>query len=76
MSATTRRDLLEAAARRRRPPWSAGHSRHRRRRARRRAVGGALGPSGIRYRGEWFMYHGQGDAGVGVLHGASRSACG
>jgi predicted GH43/DUF377 family glycosyl hydrolase len=30
----------------------------------------------VAYRGEWLLYYGQGDAGVGVLHGQSRSACG
>ena len=30
----------------------------------------------VAYKGEWLMYYGQGDAGVGLLHGASRSACG
>jgi len=30
----------------------------------------------VAYKGEWLLYYGQGDAGVGVLHGHSRSACG
>jgi beta-1,2-mannosidase len=30
----------------------------------------------VGYRGEWLLYYGEGDAGVGVLHGASRTACG
>jgi predicted GH43/DUF377 family glycosyl hydrolase len=30
----------------------------------------------VAYKGEWFLYYGQGDAGVGVLHGRSRSGCG
>jgi predicted GH43/DUF377 family glycosyl hydrolase len=30
----------------------------------------------VAYRGEWLLYYGEGDAGVGVLHGASRTACG
>jgi len=30
----------------------------------------------VSYKGEWLMYYGQGDAGVGLLHGASRTACG
>ena len=28
----------------------------------------------VAYKGEWLMYYGQGDAGVGVLHGESRTA--
>ena len=27
-------------------------------------------------RGEWLLYYGQGDAGVGVLHGEAGTACG
>src|SRR3954464_15204440 len=27
------------------------------------------------YKGEWLLYYGQGDAGVGVLHGKSRTGC-
>jgi predicted GH43/DUF377 family glycosyl hydrolase len=30
----------------------------------------------VAYKGEWLMYYGQGDAGVGLLHGASRTGCG
>jgi beta-1,2-mannosidase len=30
----------------------------------------------VAYRGEWLLYYGEGDAGVGVLHGRSRTACG
>jgi predicted GH43/DUF377 family glycosyl hydrolase len=30
----------------------------------------------VAYGGEWLLYYGEGDAGVGVLHGASRTACG
>jgi predicted GH43/DUF377 family glycosyl hydrolase len=30
----------------------------------------------VAYKGEWLMYYGQGDAGVGVLHGESRTSCG
>ena len=30
----------------------------------------------VAYKGEWFLHYGQGDAGVGVLHGRSRTACG
>ena len=30
----------------------------------------------VAYQGKWFMYYGQGDAGVGVLHGQARTACG
>ena len=30
----------------------------------------------VAYKGEWLMYYGQGDAGVGLLHGASRTDCG
>jgi len=30
----------------------------------------------VAYKGEWLLYYGQGDAGVGVLHGESRTACG
>jgi predicted GH43/DUF377 family glycosyl hydrolase len=30
----------------------------------------------VAYKGEWLLYYGQGDAGVGVLHGQSRTACG
>jgi predicted GH43/DUF377 family glycosyl hydrolase len=30
----------------------------------------------VSYKGEWLMYYGQGDAGVGLLHGQSRTACG
>ena len=30
----------------------------------------------VAYNGEWLIYYGQGDAGVGVLHGESRTACG
>jgi predicted GH43/DUF377 family glycosyl hydrolase len=30
----------------------------------------------VAYKGEWLLYYGEGDAGVGVLHGHSRSACG
>jgi predicted GH43/DUF377 family glycosyl hydrolase len=30
----------------------------------------------VAYRGEWLMYYGQGDAGVGVLHGAAAGHCG
>jgi beta-1,2-mannosidase len=30
----------------------------------------------VAYNGEWLLYYGQGDAGVGVLHGESRTACG
>jgi predicted GH43/DUF377 family glycosyl hydrolase len=30
----------------------------------------------VAYKGEWLLYYGQGDAGVGVLHGRSRTACG
>ena len=30
----------------------------------------------VAYRGEWLLYYGQGDAGVGVLHGESRTSCG
>jgi beta-1,2-mannosidase len=30
----------------------------------------------VAYRRRWFMYYGQGDAGVGVLHGRSRTDCG
>jgi predicted GH43/DUF377 family glycosyl hydrolase len=30
----------------------------------------------VAYRGKWLMYHGQGDAGVGVLHGATAGRCG
>jgi predicted GH43/DUF377 family glycosyl hydrolase len=30
----------------------------------------------VAYKGKWLMYYGQGDAGVGVLHGASESRCG
>ncbi len=30
----------------------------------------------VAYKGEWLMYYGQGDAGVGLLHGKSRTACG
>jgi beta-1,2-mannosidase len=30
----------------------------------------------VSYKGEWLMYYGQGDAGVGLLHGKSRTACG
>lgn len=30
----------------------------------------------VAYKREWFLYCGQGDAGVGVLHGRSRTACG
>jgi predicted GH43/DUF377 family glycosyl hydrolase len=30
----------------------------------------------VAYKGEWLLYYGQGDAGVGVLHGRSRSRCG
>jgi predicted GH43/DUF377 family glycosyl hydrolase len=28
----------------------------------------------VAYRGEWLLYYGEGDAGVGVLHGRSRAA--
>ena len=30
----------------------------------------------VAYKGEWLMYYGQGDAGVGLLHGESRTGCG
>ena len=30
----------------------------------------------VAYRAEWLLYYGQGDAGVGVLHGQSRTSCG
>jgi beta-1,2-mannosidase len=30
----------------------------------------------VAYRRRWFLYYGQGDAGVGVLHGRSGSGCG
>lgn len=30
----------------------------------------------VAYRGEWLMYYGQGDAGVGPLHGDARTRCG
>ena len=30
----------------------------------------------VAYRGEWLLYYGQGDAGLGVLHGRSRTRCG
>jgi predicted GH43/DUF377 family glycosyl hydrolase len=30
----------------------------------------------VAYKGEWLMYYGQGDAGVGVLHGDSGTPCG
>ena len=30
----------------------------------------------VAHRGEWLLYYGQGDAGVGVLHGAARTRCG
>jgi predicted GH43/DUF377 family glycosyl hydrolase len=30
----------------------------------------------VAYKREWLLYYGQGDAGVGVLHGRSRTACG
>jgi predicted GH43/DUF377 family glycosyl hydrolase len=30
----------------------------------------------VAYNGEWLLYYGEGDAGVGVLHGQSRTACG
>jgi beta-1,2-mannosidase len=30
----------------------------------------------VAWKGEWLMYYGQGDAGVGVLHGESRTDCG
>ena len=30
----------------------------------------------VAYRGEWLMYYGQGDAGVGLLHGDARTRCG
>jgi beta-1,2-mannosidase len=30
----------------------------------------------VAYKGKWLLYYGEGDAGVGVLHGGSRSACG
>jgi beta-1,2-mannosidase len=30
----------------------------------------------VAYKGEWLLYYGQGDAGVGVLHGASDTECG
>jgi predicted GH43/DUF377 family glycosyl hydrolase len=30
----------------------------------------------VGYRREWLMYYGQGDAGVGLLHGDSRTRCG
>jgi predicted GH43/DUF377 family glycosyl hydrolase len=30
----------------------------------------------VAYKGEWLLYYGQGDAGVGVLHGQSRTSCG
>jgi len=30
----------------------------------------------VAYRGEWLMYYGQGDAGVGVLHGVAAGRCG
>ena len=30
----------------------------------------------VAYRGEWLMYYGQGDAGVGLLHGESNTRCG
>ena len=30
----------------------------------------------VAYKRRWFMYYGQGDAGVGVLHGRSRTGCG
>ncbi len=30
----------------------------------------------VAYKGRWLMYYGQGDAGVGVLHGASNGPCG
>jgi predicted GH43/DUF377 family glycosyl hydrolase len=30
----------------------------------------------VAYKRQWFLYYGQGDAGVGVLHGRSRTECG
>jgi predicted GH43/DUF377 family glycosyl hydrolase len=30
----------------------------------------------VAYHGEWLLYYGEGDAGVGVLHGQSRTSCG
>jgi predicted GH43/DUF377 family glycosyl hydrolase len=30
----------------------------------------------VAYRGKWLLYYGEGDAGVGVLHGRSRTGCG
>ena len=30
----------------------------------------------VAYKGEWLMYYGQGDAGVGLLHGDARTRCG
>jgi hypothetical protein len=30
----------------------------------------------VPYGGEWLLYYGQGDAGVGVLHGRSGTSCG
>jgi beta-1,2-mannosidase len=30
----------------------------------------------VAYKGEWLMYYGQGDAGVGLLHADSRTPCG
>jgi predicted GH43/DUF377 family glycosyl hydrolase len=30
----------------------------------------------VAYKDEWLMYYGQGDAGIGLLHGDSRTPCG